>query len=256
GEIIWSYKFDDTPYISETLDSLIFIGAGKVCYGFDLVKQDVVWAFETKNLITVPPKIYHKTVYVGCWDGNLYALDFKTGRLKWKYQTGWSIDSIPEIKDGLVYFGSLDNCFYALDEKTGELKWCFKCKAAIHSSPTVYGEYVFFGCDDGRVYALNKTNGRLVWNFIPKYSIKEDANNYITTPILSTPVIHNGIIYISIEGYVYALDAQTIEVSEGKKIVKPSPFKYILVSLICMVTLAVLLLLHFIAKVKIGHKKD
>jgi outer membrane protein assembly factor BamB len=210
GEIIWSYKFDNKPYISEVLDNRILIGVGKSCYCFDLVKREIVWKFEAKSLVSASPKAYYEMVYLGCWDGNLYALDSKTGGLKWKYQTGWGIESIPEIKDEVVYFGSLDNHFYALDRKTGELRWSFECKAAIHSSPIVYGGRVFFGCDDGRIYALNKTNGRLAWSFTPEYFIKEDANNYITTPILSNLVVDNGVVYLIVRGYIYALDAQTI----------------------------------------------
>jgi len=71
---------------------------------------------------------------------------------------------------------------------------------------------VFFGCDDGRFYALNKTDGSLAWSFTPGYSIDNDnANNYITTPILSNPVVENGVVYFGAKGVIYALDAQTQE---------------------------------------------
>jgi len=101
-----------------------------------------------------------------------------------------------------------------LDKDNGELIWFYNCKSAIHSSPTVYGEFVFFGSDDGRLYALNKTNGDLEWDFIPEYSLTDDANNYLTTPIISDPIVENSIVYISSKGILYALDAQTIEKPE------------------------------------------
>jgi outer membrane protein assembly factor BamB len=215
GKKLWSSKFLDKPYISEAKKNIISIAAGKSCYGFDIDKQKIIWEFNTEKMISASPRLSGNTVYVGSWDGNIYALDRKTGDLKWKYQTGWAIDSTPDISKGLVFVGSLDNNLYALDEKSGSLEWYFTCKSAIHSNPIAYGNNVFFGCDDGRFYALNKTNGKPEWSFTPGYSINNDANNYITTPIVSNPIVENGVVYFSTKGTVYALDAQTFEDSEN-----------------------------------------
>lgn len=212
GKNIWSYSFDDKPYISEVKENLIFICADKNCYGFDLEKQKIKWEAKTDKKVTASPKIDHKTVYFGSWDGNLYAVDLLTGEQKWKFQTGWGIDSTPEISAGLVYIGGLDNNFYAINKENGDLEWFFTCNSAIHSNPLAYGEYVFFGCDDGRLYSLDKKTGDIVWSFAPGYSLdRNTVNNYIVTPILSSPVAEDGIIYMSAKGNIYALDAQTIE---------------------------------------------
>ncbi len=220
GEVLWSHKFFHKPYISERMQKIISIASGNACYGFNLATQEIIWEFKTDKILTASPKISGNTVYVGSWDGNIYALNYKTGTFKWKYQTGWAIDSTPDISEGLVYIGSLDNNFYALDEKSGSLEWFFTCRSAIHSNPVAYGNYVFFGCDDGRLYAINKTNGDLVWSFTPKYSINSDAYNYITTPIISNPTVEDSVVYFNAKGTLYALDAQTFEkpkeISEGK----------------------------------------
>jgi len=212
GDKNWNYIFDDKIYISNIKNSIIYIGSGKSCYSFNIKDQKVVWQYKTNGLITASPIATGNTVYLGSWDGNLYALDSTNGNLKWKYQTGWGIDSTPYVSDGTVYVGSLDNKFYAVSEDTGKLQWFFPCKAAIHSNPYVYGEYVFFGCDDGKLYALDKLNGDLIWSYAPGYYIKEDdSNNYLTTPILSGPVVKDGIVYLGAKGNIYALDAQTLE---------------------------------------------
>ncbi len=218
GKISWSYYFKNTAYISNCKENMISICAGNICYGFDLENQKTLWEYETDKIITASARMVDSTVYFGSWDGNLYVLDKKTGELKWKYQTGWGIDSTPEVKDGLVYIGGLDNNFYAIDKKSGELEWFFTCKSAIHSNPLCYGDYVFFGCDDGRFYALDKITGDLAWSFSPGYSLDEtEVNNYITTPILSSPYAEEGVIYFSAKGTIYALDAQTTE--ESKEII-------------------------------------
>ena len=192
---------------------------------------------------------------MGSWGGDIYALDSETGVKKWAFETGWGIDSTPDVKDGIVYFGSLDNNFYALDEKNGELKWFFTCKSAIHSNPVVYGDYVFFGCDDGRFYALNKTNGEFAWDFTPGYTINDDANNYITTPLLSNPVVEDGIVYIGAKGNVYALDAQTFEKPEktfhgGMKI------NMFLIILLTIIVIFILIFVYSKFSFKRGGRKD
>ena len=214
GEEKWTDNFDDAVYISEAKGDTIFLGSGDTCYAYNINKQEIIWRPHTMRPITASPKVNGDTVYVGSWDGYICALDSETGIKKWCYETGWGIDSTPYVKDGTVFVGSLDNNFYALDEENGDLKWVFTCKSAIHSNPIAYGEYVFFGCDDGRFYALDKTSGDLAWSFAPGYTIN-DVNNYITTPILSNPVVENGVVYIGAKGNIYALDAQTVETCDG-----------------------------------------
>ena len=131
----------------------------------------------------------------GSWDGNLYSLDSTNGNLKWTFNTGWGIVTTPAISENFIFVASNDNNFYAVNKENGNLEWSFKCKSAIHSNPIVYGEYVFFGSDDGRFYALKKTDGDIAWSFTPGYYIKDDALNYLTTPILSDPYVKDGIVY-------------------------------------------------------------
>jgi len=235
GEKKWTYNFDDAVYISDIQHNRIYIGSGDSCYSFDIADRKLIWKYETEGKITASPRINDDTVYFGSWDGNIYALDSVTGDLKWKYQTGWGIDSTPDVYDEVVFVGSLDNNFYAIDEEDGKLKWFFTCKSAIHSNPVVYGEYVFFGCDDGRFYALNKEDGCLAWSFTPGYYIKDDdANNYLTTPILSHPVVEKEVVYIGARGNVYALDAQTVETYEEPLEEKPSIPDYVFIFLMCL----------------------
>ena len=215
GEKIWSYKFNNATYISEIIKNTMFIGSGDSCYSFNIDKNEVNWEYITNGPITTAPKIVDETVYIGSWDGYMYALYSDTGKLKWKCRTGWGIVTIPFVSDGVVFVGSLDNNFYAINEDNGDVKWFFTCKAAIHSNPVVYGEYVFFGCDDGRLYALNKKNGYLAWVYSPNYYITDNnVNNYITTPILSNPFVKDGIVYFGAKGNIYALDALTFELIE------------------------------------------
>ena len=127
--------------------------------------------------------------------------------------------------------------------ETGELKWFFNCRAGIHSSPVVYGDYVFFGSDDGRLYALDKISGDLIWSFAPGFTIESNTlNNFITTPILSDPVVEDGVVFIEVKGTVYALDAQTIEAPEKILTQEGSGVDLVLIILALMCLFSIVLL--------------
>jgi hypothetical protein len=52
-------------------------------------------------------------IYFGTTDDNLYAAD-TTGRMLWKYETGNWVISTPKLKGGLLYVGSYDGRLYAI----------------------------------------------------------------------------------------------------------------------------------------------
>ncbi|KYK29805.1 hypothetical protein AYK20_00280 [Thermoplasmatales archaeon SG8-52-1] len=248
GKISWTKSFIEPTIISEPSKNNIFVGAGDSCYAFDIDNKEIIWEFKTNGKISASPKISNKDVYVGSWDGNLYALDSQTGNLKWTFNTGWGIVTTPALSKDLIFVASNDNNFYAINRENGNLEWNFNCKSAIHSNPIVYGDYVLFGSDDGRFYALKKIDGDIAWSFTPSYYIKDDALNYLTTPILSDPFVKDGIVYISAKGTIYALDVQTIEKQEIA--LKNSSFNLFNIFIILVSILIVMILISIKIKKK------
>lgn len=70
------------------------------------------WVFQTGNFISSSPAVVNGIVYVGSFDGNLYAIDAISGTKEWTYKIG-SIDSSPAVVNGVVYVGSDDHNLYA-----------------------------------------------------------------------------------------------------------------------------------------------
>ena len=204
GDEQWNVKLPDEIYISQPWNDSLFIGSGKNCYSINLETGNIEWIFETGGMITSRPYTNDGAVYFGSWDTYLYAVNANDGGLKWKYETGWGIDTTPTASNGLVFVGSNDNNFYALDQDNGVFNWAFTCKSGIHSSPVVDDTNVFFGSDDGRLYMLDKTTGELRWNFSPDITI-DDKINYLTTPIISDPIIDGETVFIGANGNIYAL---------------------------------------------------
>lgn len=118
------------------------------------------WAFETGGPIRSSPTLdttLMDMVFVGSWDGSVYAVNTPSGELEWAFETGDRVNSSPALVDGTLYVGSDDGRVYALDAEQGEKQWAFETAGAVMSSPAVVDGTVYVGSDDGSVYALEKT---------------------------------------------------------------------------------------------------
>ncbi|PTY08160.1 pyrrolo-quinoline quinone [Opitutaceae bacterium EW11] len=154
------------------------------------------------------PVVDRSTVYFGCGDHHIYALDTATGQVRWKFATQGVVHASPALEKGVLYVGSWDTFFYAIDASTGKEKWRFKTgedtaaynQTGIQSSAAVKDGIVYFGCRDAQLYAVDTETGKEVWHF----SLKP-------TWINATPAIHDGTVYFgsSIPTKFYAVDAKT-----------------------------------------------
>jgi outer membrane protein assembly factor BamB len=154
------------------------------------------------------PAVSGGTVYFGSGDGNVYALDAASGKLRWKFHTGDVVHASPAIAGGTLFIGSWDSFFYALDARTGKEKWRFKTgedhqifnQVGIQSSAAVMDGVVYFGCRDSNFYALDARSGEKKWAFNNKGSW-----------VISSPAVKDGKVYFatSDSGLFYELDARS-----------------------------------------------
>lgn len=150
------------------------------------------------------PVVYDGIIYIGSFDGAIYAIEPRSGKQIWRYQTGVGltsgpeiimapgkrfedqlgaalgalekkgkgkreIDATPVIKDGTVYIGSKDHAFYALDAKTGELRWATNIGHPISREALVIDETILVHGRDKSpaievIYAVHKDDGRVIWS--------------------------------------------------------------------------------------------
>ena len=163
---------------------------------------ELLWKYKTGNKVISSPAISGGIVYVGSYDGNVYALDATTGELKWKYKVEDNIYSSPAVSGGVVYVGAHnnDNNIYALNAETGALEWKYKTIGCVPSSPAVSNGVVYFGSWGNNVYALDAKTGAVKWNY------------QVENVVLSSPTVSGGVVYVgSHDSNVYALDTTTGE---------------------------------------------
>lgn len=119
--------------------------------------------------------------------------------------------STAAVHDGLVYIPELDGYLHCLDAKTGARYWMHDFKTAIWGSAFYADGKVYIGTDDGEVFVFAHGKER-------KYYYK--GNLHTPTPdddrklqpgismeegIQSTPVVANGVLYITTKSKLYAI---------------------------------------------------
>lgn len=154
------------------------------------------------------PAVSGGLVYFGSGDGNVYAVETATGKLKWKFKTGDVVHASPAVVNGVVYIGSWDSYLYALDAATGTQKWRFKTgedpnihnQVGLQSSPAVVDGVVYVGCRDSNLYAVDAATGEKKWAFNNKGSW-----------VIGSPAVHNGRVYFatSDSAMFHVLEAKT-----------------------------------------------
>ena len=147
------------------------------------------WTFQTGDWVTGTPIVSGGVVYIGSWDGHMYALRESDGSQVWSYdagrlpqlercQTTYGIDSTAALSGGKLYFGNGLAQLYALNAGNGQLIWRTQLadpNQAFHiwGSPLVFDGKIYIGlashcvnpCIQGRLVCVDSTDGRVLWSF-------------------------------------------------------------------------------------------
>ncbi|MCX2819396.1 PQQ-binding-like beta-propeller repeat protein [Haladaptatus sp. F3-133] len=162
---------------------------------------EYLWRKEREGSIASAPTVHNGTLYHGCQDEKLYAVDVESGKDMWSFQAdGVFCGSVPAVMNNIVYAGSEDNSMYALNADDGSLVWEFETGHIIVSSPVVTEEAVYFGSYDDNLYAVDPETGDELWRFNAGSSI------------FSSPAYRDGVVYFGTEsGWLFAVDGRTGE---------------------------------------------
>lgn len=190
------------------------------------------------------PLVAGRRVYVGDWNGKVYAFGALKGGRAWVFTTGGQVKGALALTSGRLYVGSYDSHVYALDARTGRLIWRASAqqrlgsRGTFYSSPAVAYGRVYIGSTDHKVYSFGAASGELrsshntgsyvyaspaVWQrrvLIGSYDkifyCFDAATGDIrwryraNGPISGSAVVLNGVVYFStLRGRTYALDAVT-----------------------------------------------
>jgi len=136
--------------------------------------MEVLFTFRTARPIRGTPALANGRLYFGSGDGNLYAVDARSGTEHWRFRTGGPVQSSPAVADDVVYFVSSDGNLYGVDGINGKEVWKFLLGRDLPyrngfdyylSSPTIVGRSLFVGGGDGNLYAFDPVRRQPRWKY-------------------------------------------------------------------------------------------
>jgi outer membrane protein assembly factor BamB len=166
--IAWSGITGARATAPAVADGVVYMGSfDGAIYAFNAAQNLELWSTATGGSIGAAPAIDNGLVFTGSGDHKVYAMDAGTGRIVATYATGGSIAKSPLVNKGVVYIGSDDGYMYALNETNLTFKWRTKIGSKLRSAPATDGTNLYFGADDRRVHALNLKTGIQAWETVP-----------------------------------------------------------------------------------------
>ena len=173
-----------------------------------------VWSYDAGSPLWPGPSFAGGLVFTGAEDGQLHAVDARTGSKRWSFRAGGAVRTRPVIESGALFFQADDGFLYRLDAASGREAWRVRLADKpverlpfdnpksrydrFGSDVTVTGGRLYVGTHDGHVLALDPATGARLWDFAAGDSV------------LAAPSVDSGRVYAgSYDKHVYALDAAT-----------------------------------------------
>jgi outer membrane protein assembly factor BamB len=208
GNQIWvaqtnGWLTDSAPAVA---DGIVYVASDSDVGGlfaYDAATGAPLWTADTGGPVNSSPSVANGILYIGSFDGSLYAFDPHDGTQLWYAPTGGGIiDSSPAVVNGVVYIGSGNSTVIgtmnAYDAQTGRLQWVATAGDLFTATPAVSNGVVYAGSQDGHMYAWDAATGAQLWTAL-------------SAMFVFTPAVANGVVYVGahIPDLVYALDATT-----------------------------------------------
>lgn len=129
--------------------------------------------------VDTTPVIVNGVVYALAYNGNLAALDLRSGQIIWKREIGSVHDMI--VDGGRIYLVDQDDRVIAVSTEGGVTVW--RQSDLLHrnlTSPALYNGYLVVGDSEGYLHWLNTTDGRFV------AQQKVDSSGFQTEPVVAS----------------------------------------------------------------------
>ena len=170
-----------------------------VAYGADSGKER--WRVEGLGGNAVPSPVTSGDGLVFAVTGyprkNILALDLEDGSLRWDYRKGQGYVPSPIFHRGTLYLVSDGGILTALDGGTGEVIYeggRMPLPSRFFSSPVVAGERIYLTSEDGDTHVIRPG---------PQFEVL--ATNSLDEPVMASPAVVDGTIYLRGAEHLYAI---------------------------------------------------
>ncbi|MFC0117911.1 outer membrane protein assembly factor BamB [Pseudoalteromonas xiamenensis] len=141
--------------------SVLIANSGFAAWSADVAVAKGASEFERLVDVDTKPLVSGAYVYSIAYNGNLAALDLRTGNVVWKRE--YSSYREMTIEGQTIYLVDSDGVVYALDKDSGIERWSQSALRGWYlTGPGVLGDYLALGDQEGNLHWLNRTTGELV----------------------------------------------------------------------------------------------
>jgi outer membrane protein assembly factor BamB len=155
-------------------EDMAFVGGDTSWFHALKLDGTPAWSYRVKDSewgIHATAAADESQVYLGAYNGRLYALDRATGRANWVRLLGDALGASPLVTEEHLYaaietVGVTNGYVAKLKKDSGELIWASPFLGEHpHSSPAVSSEHrmVAVGANNSRLFGISDQDGRVVW---------------------------------------------------------------------------------------------
>ena len=164
-------------------------------------------SYKNDTALLNPPVVHSGRLFAVNTDGEVTALDAKSGKKLWEVELPFIKKSEAKLTGGMAVLGNLlfittgDGQVFALTASTGKQAWKTDLGVPLRAAPTVEGERVYITSHDNRLFTLNALDGSLLWT----HSGMDESLGVLASP---APAAANGAVAVPYSsGEIYILRA-------------------------------------------------
>lgn len=141
-----------------------------------------------------------QAVFIGCYDGILYALEAISGKVLAVFKTNGQIKATVLVKGQRIYVASYDGIVFSLEwSNTFTVLNSLDCKGPVFAAMATANASIYIGTIRGRIIHAEETNQGLV-----------ELQHVKTPGVFSRPLLIKDKVVVCTIGKIYALDARDL----------------------------------------------
>ncbi|MBP2856239.1 outer membrane protein assembly factor BamB [Dickeya oryzae] len=159
--------------------SAVMINQGQLIWQQRISQPGGATEIARLNDVDTTPVVVGNVVYALGYNGNLTALDLRSGQITWKREIGSVNDFI--VDGDRIYLVDQDDRIIALNTNGGVVLW--RQSDLLHrnvTAPALYNGYLVVGDAEGYMHWVNTTDGRFV------VQQKVDGSGLLSKPVVAS----------------------------------------------------------------------
>lgn len=124
------------------------------------------WFFQTPGPVLASPVATRGLVALNGGDGNFYAVDSGTGKLRWRAPVGDTlVAGTAAVAGSVLYAAAQGHGLMALNLDTGSPLWTVDTRLPVRAAPLVVGSLLFVLAGANELLCLDRQTGSEYWQF-------------------------------------------------------------------------------------------